>query len=512
MCANSLNFFARCKQHGLFQSSSVQIVQDHSKRIKISNRRKETLQTVFGSGSFEFRNSDFEIFKGVPMNGATEALAQFVAGTKLEDIPAVVVQNAKLMMMDTFGVTLAAARDPGCKLLARWAEDQESAPRATVIGQGFRTSPLLAALVNGHASHALDYDDSGHYSTQTLPAALALGEPGRVSGGKILQAYIMGREICSRLDAAFDASRGKLSGPTYRGWHHTGTNGSLGAAASAAVVLNLTPDEIETAFGIAANGACGLRANMGTMAKALVSGNAARNGVMAATLAGRGFTAEKAVLETPQGMANAFCLEEDIAWPSLTRDLGQRYELERGAITKDYPCCSPAHRPIEALLKIIQEHGIHADEVDSIECDLHSFSLRREEARDAHEAQYSLKYCLAVALLDGQMGLRQMTQQRVQANDVQALMRRLRILPPPDGSVERRPKERLTVCLNNGQRHSAEITHSRRIDKRQDLEAKFFVCAEGSLSPPAAAALRDRILDFENLSDISIVMDIVRAG
>ena len=291
------------------------------------------------------------------MNGATEALAQFVATTKFEDIPPVAIDNAKLMMLDTFGVILAGARDRGCKLLAEWAKDQEAAPRATVIGQGFLSSPVLAALVNGHASHALDYDDSGHYSTQTLPAALALAEPAHLSGKKILQAYVLGREICARVDAAFDAARNKLSGPTYRGWHHTGTNGSLGAAASAAVILGLNANQISTAFGIAANVASGLRANMGTMTKALVSGNAARNGVMAATLAERGFTAETAVLETRQGMAHVFCLEEDIDWPALTRDLGKRYELERGAITKDYPCCSPAHRPIEALLKIVEEHG-----------------------------------------------------------------------------------------------------------------------------------------------------------
>ena len=284
------------------------------------------------------------------MQGATEGLSRFVANTRLEDIPDRVVQNAKLLILDTVGVILAASRDSGCKLLAQWVKDQESAPRATVIGQGFRSSPLLAALVNGHAAHALDYDDSGHYSTQTLPAALALGEPPHVAGAKFIRAYVIGREVCNRLDAAFDASREKLRGPTFRGWHHTGTNGSLGAAAAAGVVLGLDLEQIRTAFGIAANGACGLRANMGTMTKALVSGNAARNGVMAATLAQRGFTAEKSVLETPQGIANAFCEESDIDWEAMTRDLGKSYELARGAITKDYPSCSPAHRPIEALL------------------------------------------------------------------------------------------------------------------------------------------------------------------
>ena len=443
------------------------------------------------------------------MNGATEALAQFVVGTRIEDIPAVVIQNAKLMILDTFGVILAGTRNPGCKFLAQWVRDQEASPRATVIGQGFRSSPLLAALTNGHASHALDYDDSGHYSTQTLPAALALGEPARVSGAKILQAYILGREVCSRLDAAFDAGREKLRGPTYRGWHHTGTNGSLGAAAAAGVVQGLDLEQMKTAFGIAANGACGLRANMGTMAKALVSGNAARNGVMAATLAERGFTAEKSILETAQGVAEAFCDEGDIDWNSMTRDLGKRYELERGAITKEYPCCSPAHRPIEAVLEIVKEHDIRAEDVDWIECDPHSFSLRRSEAKDVHEGQYSLLYCLSVALLDRRMGVQQMTDERVRAQDVQALMRRLRIVPPPDGPVERRPKERVTIHLKNRQSYSTEITRPRRIDNREDLETKFLACVKESLSLETATRVRDTVLNLENVADIAELLDCV---
>jgi 2-methylcitrate dehydratase PrpD len=444
------------------------------------------------------------------MKGATEAIAQFVASAQLEDIPAAVVENAKLMMLDTLGVTLAGSRDRACKIIARWIKDQESARRATIIGQGFRSSPLFAALANGHASHALDYDDSGHYSTQTLPAALALGEPAHASGAKILTAYILGREVCSRLDSAFDAGREKLKGPTYRGWHHTGTNGSLGAAASAAVVLGLSSEQIKTAFGIAANGASGLRANMGTMAKALVSGNASRNGVMAAMLAERGLTAEQSILETPQGIADAFCLEGETDWQSLTRDLGKRYELEHGAVTKQYPCCSPAHRPIEALLKIVKEYDIRAEDVDSIECDPHAFSLRRSEARDTHEAQYSLKYCLAVALLDREMGIRQMTDERVRASDVQHVMRRLRIVPPPDGPVERRPLERVAVHLKNQQRYSAEVTHPRRIRKKDELEAKFFACVQGSLPVDTAAEVRDTVLKLENLPDIGELLEYVR--
>jgi 2-methylcitrate dehydratase PrpD len=251
---------------------------------------------------------------------------------------------------------------------------------------------------------------------------------------------------------------------------------------------------------------------MGTMSKALVSGNAARNGVMAATLAQRGFTAEKAVVEVRQGLADAFCVEGDIDWDAMTRELGKRFEVERGAITKEYPCCSPAHRPIEALLTVIREHAIRADDVDWIECDTHEFSLRRAEARDAHEGQYNLKYCLAVTLLDGRMGLKQMTQDRVGARDVQDLMRRLRLVPPPGGAVERRPKEQLTVYLKNGKSYSAEVSHPSRIRGRENLEAKFLTCVDGSLSKGAATELRDLVLQLEKLRDVSKIMDLSRCG
>jgi 2-methylcitrate dehydratase PrpD len=160
-------------------------------------------------------------------------------------------------------------------------------------------------------------------------------------------------------------------------------------------------------------------------------------------------------------------------------------------------------------LEIVKVHGIRADDVDWIECDPHSFSLRRNEARDSHEGQYSLIYCLSVALLDGRMGLRQMTDERVRAQDVQTLMRRLRIVPPPDGPVERRPKERVTIHLKNRQSYSAEITRPRRIDNREDLEAKFLTCVQESLSPESAARVRDTVLNLENLADIAKLLDYV---
>ena len=441
------------------------------------------------------------------MMGATENLARFSVATDLKEIPNSVIEVAKLMILDTFGVMLAGSRDIACQILSQWVRSQEALPLATVIGQGFRSSPILAGLANSHAAHVLDFDEFTHLSTHTLPAALALGEPGHISGAKILRAYILGYEVGFRLDAAFDGARGQNRGPTFRGWHHTGTNGSLAAAVSAGLVLGLNVNQMRSAFGIAANGASGLRANMGTMAKALVAGNAAHNGVMAATLAQRGFMAEEAIIEVPQGFADAFCLEGEANWEALTLGLGERYALERGPTTKGYPCCTPANRPIDALLKLIREHGIRADDVDYIECDPHLFSLRRHEPLDAHAGQYSLEYCLSVSLIDEKLGLDQMTDERVRAPDVQALIRRLKIVPLKQGPLSRQAKEPLTVYLRDGQSKTAEIERPRSFHTAKEIEAKFLECALRAISREMATRLEDAILNLENLSDITTLLE-----
>ena len=442
------------------------------------------------------------------MKGTTEALARFAATTKLEEIPRAAVEAAKLAILDTLGVTLVGSRATGCRVLSGWVQDQGAAERATVIGQGFRSSPLLAALANGHAAHGLDLDDGWHFSTHTLPAALALGEPARISGAKLLQAYLLGREICSRLDRAFYATQEDGRGPRSRGWHHTGTNGPLAAAASAGVVLGLDTRQMQVALGIAAHGAGGLRANMGTMTKALVAGNAARSGVMAATLAQRGFTAEENVIESRQGLADAFCLEGEFDWEGLTRDLGQRFELEGGVATKEHPCCGPAHRPIEAVLRVVREHGVRAEEVDRIECAPHSYALWRERPQDAQGGQNSLSYCLAVALLDGKVGVDQMTDERVRAPDVQDLMARLRIVPLPEGPAG--AAERVTFHLKDGRSYTAEIDRAHRLDTPGEIEAKFFDCATRAITREAAEKLRDSVLRLEDLADITGIMEMAR--
>ncbi|MBI2910870.1 MAG: MmgE/PrpD family protein [Chloroflexi bacterium] len=443
------------------------------------------------------------------MKGSTEALARFAATTGLEDIPSVAREAAKLNILDTLGVCLAASRTAACQALGQWVRDEEGPPRASVIGQGFRTSAQLAALVNGHEAHALDLDEGFHWGTPTLPAALAVAEPARVSGATLLKALILGREISHRLDAAFDSARTGGRGPTFRGWHHTGTNGSLASAVAAGAVLGLDTRQMQWALGHAANMACGLRANMGTHAKGIAAGNPARNGVVAATLAKRNFTAEEAILEVSEGFAMAFCLEGEATWEPLTKDLGQRYVDEGGPTARIFASCGPSHRPVEAVLNLAREHNLKAEDVEAIECDPHSFAMRRHDPQDSPAAQYCLEYVLCAALLDGAMGAQQVMDERVRAADVQGLMRRLRFIPieaPPHGT----PTERLTLHLKDGRRVSTEIQHAKRINTPAEIEAKYFECATLAISRESAEKLRDTVLRIESLPDITAIMDIAR--
>src|SRR5882672_6900762 len=226
----------------------------------------------------------------------TDILAAFVAGTR--DIPQAAVEPAKNLILDTVGVALAAAdRSIGAIIGRRVAEAPGVPATATVLGSGLKASPEMAALANGTLANALDFDDGSHLSTHILPAALAVAEHHRLSGQAVLDAFIVAYEASARLTQAIDAKRRQQRGPTHRGWWHVGLVGPIAAAMTASRLLRLDRDQTATAIGIATCSSGGLRRNMGTMAKALHSGLAARAGIEAAMLARRGFTADPAVIE-----------------------------------------------------------------------------------------------------------------------------------------------------------------------------------------------------------------------
>src|SRR5438093_211506 len=221
---------------------------------------------------------------------ATARLAEFVVKTTLRECPDGAITQVRRAALDTLGVMLAGAAEPAAASVRAVVRAEGSTPLCTVVGTSLRTAPTWAALANGTAGHAHDFDDTnfalmGHPSAPLLAAALAAGEAEMADGGAVVLAYLIGFEVSAALGLAFNPDH------YTRGWHATSTIGTLGCAAAAAKLLGLDAGQTRHALGVAASLASGLKENFGSMAKPFHAGHAARNGVFAAMLAREGFTA-----------------------------------------------------------------------------------------------------------------------------------------------------------------------------------------------------------------------------
>ena len=344
----------------------------------------------------------------------TDILAAFVAETPAADVPAAAVEPAKNVILDTVGVALAAAsRSVGKIITSHVAQAPGTPATASVLGAGLKVSPEMAALANGTLANALDFDDGSHLSTHILPAALAVAEHHRLPGKNLLDAFIVAHEAAARLTQVIDARRRQQGGPTHRGWWHVGLIGPIAAALAVCRLQKLDRRQTATAIGIASCSSGGFRRNMGTMAKALHSGNAARAGIEAATLARRGFTADTAIIEAPLGFLQAVVLPEDRDVAAVTERLGRPYVLEGPQRIKRFPACNPGHPLIDAALRLVHDQYVRADDVESIAADLHTFSLLRPAPWDEDSAGFSGAFLIAVTLIHGVFTLDQLTDEAV---------------------------------------------------------------------------------------------------
>jgi 2-methylcitrate dehydratase PrpD len=234
-------------------------------------------------------------------HGLTRALAERSAGLGAADLPDDVIEISRQALMDWFGVALGGCREAAPELVLAAMGGGDSGP-ATLVGRGTRRSAMVAATVNGTASHALDFDDVNmlaiaHVSAAVLPAALALAEELELDAQALLVGYIAGYETIGRVGAAIGPE------PYLRGHHATGTLGAFGAAAACARLLGLDAERTAVALGLAATQAAALKCHFGTMAKPLHAGRAAAAGLLAARLAAGGFTARDSAIEAEQGFA-----------------------------------------------------------------------------------------------------------------------------------------------------------------------------------------------------------------
>ena len=361
----------------------------------------------------------------------TDTLARFVGETDYSTISDKALANAKLHILDTLGVALAAISTPVAALVFEYCRRVGGVSEALIWGTTAKTSAPMAAFSNGLLAHALDYDDwdafihAGHPTSMLLGAALSLGEATDASGKDLLKAYVLGVEILTQIASG-------ASNLQQRGFHSTPVWGSIGGAVAAASVLRLEPDIIKAALGIAASAAGGIHRQQGSMVKPFHAGNAARNGVEAALLAQRGFTADPAIIEAPRGFCDTFFGAGTCIYEKMIQGIGNPYFLESpGLGLKLHPCSAPQFLAADAALQIKREHSIRFPEVARIEVRIPPLRYQRHfhpEVKTGLRGKFAINYVVALCILDGKLEIQTFTDAKVNQPDVQDALRKVEVI------------------------------------------------------------------------------------
>ncbi|MBS1861799.1 MAG: MmgE/PrpD family protein [Actinobacteria bacterium] len=434
----------------------------------------------------------------VAFRSLTAELAELVRTLRPAAIPAAVRDRARLLLLDELGAGLYGSTAAGATIVHEEARARCRAGSAAVWGRATRLHPTAAALVNATQAHAFELDDYHpgaklHAGAVVVPAALATLTEGH-GLDDLLAAIVVGYDVMIRIGLAMNASATRR-----RGWHLTGLTGPFGAAAAAGRLRGLDRDALVRAFGVAASCSAGIFAfsREGSMTKQLHAGRAAEAGLLAVELARRGLSAPSQALEADDGGLLAAVSDGAESEP-IRADLGSRFELGRVAV-KPYPCCGSVHSSIDCALAIRARHDLSAARIERVTVHTAALIDRQcgfpyEGAGGPLEAQMSMRYCVAAALADGEVGLRQFGDARRRDPDLRALVDRVRLVIDAeiDAAYPATWPGRVTVETDSGARHESSVPEplgSPGRCTRQMVERKFLDLTDGILEPRRQAAL-----------------------
>jgi 2-methylcitrate dehydratase PrpD len=429
-----------------------------------------------------------------PAIDPASAIAAYVSGFDAGALPALAVQRANLAFIDSLGVMLAGSRSEPAHLVTEMVREERAEPLATIAGHSLRTSPQLAALANGVALHALDYDvttTAGQPTAALVPALLAVAEAHDATPAGVFAAYNVGFEVALRLLRACPAYA------TETGWHPTGTVGTVAAAVACAKLLHASPAAIVMAIGISSSLASGLAVNFGTMTKPLHAGQAARNAVMAAVLATRGFTSSPVALGGGNGYFADFCRELDWS-PAPFGDLGTRSDLaEIGFKVKRYASGGLGHTGIDAALEVRAQLDGRIDEISEVRVGVTKYAakfVKTTYPTDIESSKFSVPYVIATAFVHGTPQLSAFTAAAVADPRVKAFAAKIVVAPDAEygDSVDPNPA-RVVAVLAGGRRVESLVKYSigsKQIPMSEEqIEAKFLDCVVPTLDLATARAM-----------------------
>lgn len=436
-----------------------------------------------------------------PRPGVTPALARFVVDTRWEDIPERARHEAKRALLNFFAVALAGCRTEPVELALKTLAEFSGGRQATVIGRTERIDALSAAFLNGAGANVFDYCDTHlptvvHPTAPLAPALLALAELRRISGPQLLAAFVLGFEIECRVGLAVSP------GHYPRGWHITSTCGVFGSAAGAARLLGLDAERTVWALGSAATQSGGLCECLGWPAKSVSVGNAARNGLLAALLADKGFSGPAEPIAGAQGFLAA--MGEPPVWSALTDGLGKSWEVTENSL-KPYPAGFVIHPVLDCALDWRQKNPEAV--VERVAVRGNPLLLQRTDRPNVatgRESQVSLQHAVAAALVLGKAGLEQFTDACVNHPEVRAMRQKIEVASDPAISTIAAEVE---VSTNDGKKQSVSTKAARGSTanplKDSDIERKLIDEARSWRATHDIAPLIEAVWALDKSDDVS---------
>ena len=446
------------------------------------------------------------------MNGKklTEQLAEYAAADHSGSYTEKDVHMAKLTVIDWLAAAYTGVTEPGVQKMLALAEEEHISGEAVLIGQGKTSAPVNAALINGMESHAIDFDDihdylSLHLCSPVLPAALAAAEMADADGMRFLGGAINGYQIMTALSAGMMPEHYNIAR-----WHATGTLGIFGAAAAAGMILGLSVPEMCNAFGICAGLCSGIQLNFGTMAKPMAAGMAAKNGLMAAILAKRGFTGRADIFDT-DFMKNLSGKEVD---PEAIR---KRLEGPLGVHElrfKRYPCGAPTHSGIINCRKILEAHPHKPEEIERIVFEPYPRAIRlvgNMDPKTGLEGKFSIGFTAAAQIVFGSVTIETFTDENVADPTVQYLLPRMELSGNDEFTFSR--GGRATIYFSDGT-SASNTTYllGHDVDPQEaekDVLEKYDEIMCSRAGDEKAAKIREALMQLETAGSIRTLCELL---
>ena len=448
---------------------------------------------------------------------ATAELARFLAAARYESIPDDVLTRTKHLILDGLGCAMFGAKLEGSRRAVEALRELDGEGSATVWGWPHKAPPTTAALLNGAFVHAYELDDYHafgplHSGACVLPAALATAEQvGAVSGRQFLLASTLGFEVGPRIGMAMGGVQ-----LVNRGWHCGAIYGVLSAVSAAGKLRNLDSAEFEDAIGIAATQASGLiAANRGSMVKRMHMGMAARSGVVGASLASKGFTGIKQVLDLEYGgLLSTFCRDDPYDLSVLTAGLGEDWEVRRISIKPAFCTMTGIHSSIEAALALRDAPGFDISSIESIqigvaEAMFHHGGWQLSRPAKVISAQMNYAYAVAVTLLDGAPSVPQFSEERINRDDVWQVLPSIAVHRDPEVESwgdDARWGARMEVTFTNGKKEEIAVRHAKghylRPHSNEEIGAKYDLMTSYVMDRSDAEQLKHVVLNLEQFSSI----------